>query len=66
LVSLMSRRFIFPARLDSVYLCVELADARVEAGDVIFRRHVLDNMGEHFAEFVERRFFGHALEVMSL
>jgi hypothetical protein len=36
--------------LDAVDLCVELVDALVQAGDVIFRRHVLDDVGEHLAK----------------
>ena len=35
-------------------------------GDVVFGRHALDDEFEHFAEFVERRFLGHAFEVTSL
>jgi hypothetical protein len=35
-------------------------------GDVVFGRHALDDEFEHFAKFVERRFFGHAFEVTSL
>jgi hypothetical protein len=34
--------------------------------EIVFGGHVLDDMAEHFAEFLERRFFGHAFEVMSL
>jgi hypothetical protein len=35
-------------------------------GDVVLGRHVLDDETEHIAEFFERRFLGHAFEVMSL
>ena len=35
-------------------------------GDVVLGGHVLDDMGEHFAEFLERRFLSHVFEVMSL
>ena len=43
---------------------VQLIDAAVEAGfelgEIILRRHVLDDVGDHFAEFFERRFLrGH-------
>jgi hypothetical protein len=34
--------------------------------DVVFGRHVLDDETEHIAKFFERRFLGHAFEVMSL
>jgi hypothetical protein len=39
---------------------VELVDTAVEAGldcrEIVLGRHALDDEGEHFAEFVERRF----------
>jgi hypothetical protein len=44
--------------LDAVDLCVELVDAGVEAGDVVFRRHVLDDMGEHFTNLLKGDFLG--------
>jgi hypothetical protein len=34
--------------------------------EIVLGGHVLDDMAEHFAEFLERRFLGHAFEVMSL
>jgi hypothetical protein len=33
----------------------EIVDARVELGNVLFGRHMLDNMRKHFADFPERR-----------
>jgi hypothetical protein len=44
--------------LDAVDFCVELVDAAVKAGDVVFGRHVLDDMGEHFADLFEGNFLG--------
>jgi hypothetical protein len=35
-------------------------------GDVVLRRHALDDEFEHLAEFVECRFLGHAFELTSL
>ena len=32
-----------------------IVDARVELGNVLFGRHMLDNMRTHFADFPERR-----------
>jgi hypothetical protein len=39
--------------LDAVDLCVQLVDASVKAGDVVFRRHVLDHVRQHISKFVE-------------
>jgi hypothetical protein len=33
----------------------EIVDARIERGNVLFRRHVLDNMRKHLPDFFERR-----------
>jgi hypothetical protein len=50
LVSLLSRRFMFAeVGLDAV-------DLFGEASDVVFGRHMLDDVAEHFAEFLECRF----------
>jgi hypothetical protein len=38
-------------------LCPEIVDARVELRNVLLRRHALDDMREHFANILERRFF---------
>jgi hypothetical protein len=42
--------------LDGVDLRVELVDADVQAGNVVFGRHVLDDMRKHISEFIEGRF----------
>ena len=58
LVSLVSRRSILAVRFvstRSIY-CIELVESSVEAGDVILGRHVLDDVGDHFAEFFEGLF----------
>ena len=39
--------------LHVVDLCVEFVEARVEAGDVIFGGHVIDNMRKHLPHFLE-------------
>jgi hypothetical protein len=39
--------------LDAINLCLEFVEARIEPGDVILGRHVLNNMREHLADFLE-------------
>ena len=43
---------------DVVFRCHLLAKIR----EIVLGSHVLDDMGEHVAEFFERRFLGHAFE----
>jgi hypothetical protein len=50
--------------LDAVDLCVELVDALVQPGDVVFGRHMLDDMRQHISKFVEGCFLScHTWEV---
>jgi hypothetical protein len=46
--------------VEAIYLCVKLVDAAIEAclgcSKIVFCRHVLDDVGEHVADFFEGRF----------
>jgi hypothetical protein len=50
-------------RLDRINLRLNGCDIAFEfapqVGDVVFGRHVLDDVLQHLADFVERRFFCH-------
>ena len=60
-----ARAGIAPSSVHKIWAAHGLK-ARLDCCEIVLGGHVLDDMREHVGEFFERRFPGHAFEVMSL